>query len=71
MPDPGVFDYAHGISAVDSVYDRRLQTAIHLLVEDGRAAIVDTGTAHAVAHVLAALASKSIAPEQEIGRAHV
>ena len=64
MPDPGVFDYAHGISAVDSVYDRRMQTAIHLLVEDGRAAIVDTGTAHAVPHVLAALAAKLIAPEQ-------
>jgi len=35
----GVYDYGHGISAVDSVYDRREQTAIHLLIEDGRAAI--------------------------------
>ena len=25
----GVFDYGHGIFAVDSVYDRREQTAIH------------------------------------------
>src|SRR6185295_1824542 len=49
----GVFDYGHGISAVDSVYDRREQTAIHLLVEDGRAALIDTGTAHAVPHVMA------------------
>jgi hydroxyacylglutathione hydrolase len=61
---PGVFDYGHGISAVDSVYDRREQTAIHLLVEDGRAAIVDTGTSHAVPHVLAALEAKGIAPSQ-------
>lgn len=61
---PAVFDYGHGISAVDGVYDRRLQTAIHLLVEDGRAAVVDTGTAHAVPHVLAALREKGIAPGQ-------
>jgi glyoxylase-like metal-dependent hydrolase (beta-lactamase superfamily II) len=59
-----VFEYGHGISAIDSVYDRRMQTAIHLLVEGGRAAIVDTGTSHAVPQVLAALEAKSIAPEQ-------
>jgi len=64
MSPPGVFDYGHGISAVDSVYDRRLQTAIHLLIEDGRAAVIDTGTAHAVPHVLAALAAKGVAPGQ-------
>ncbi|MEK6243347.1 MAG: MBL fold metallo-hydrolase [Pseudomonadota bacterium] len=60
----GVFDYGHGISAVDSVYDRREQTAIHLLVEDGCAAVIDTGTSHAVPHVLAALEAKGIAPAQ-------
>ena len=60
----GIFDYGHGICAVDSVYDRRLQTAIHLIVEEGRAAVVDTGTAHAVPRVLAALAAKGVAPEQ-------
>ena len=59
-----VFDYGHGISAVDSVYDRREQTAIHLLVEDGRAAVIDTGTSHAVPHVMAALQAKGIAPTQ-------
>lgn len=64
MSVPDVFDYGHGISAVDSVYDRRLQTAIHLLVEEGRAAVIDTGTAHAVPHVLAALRGKGVAPEQ-------
>ena len=59
-----VFDYGHGISAVDSVYDRRMQTAIHLLVEKGRAAVIDTGTSHAVPHVLAALRAKGVAPKQ-------
>jgi hydroxyacylglutathione hydrolase len=61
---PGVFDYGHGICAVDSVYDRRLQTAIHLLVEGGRAAVIDTGTTHAVPHVMAALHALGVAPEQ-------
>jgi hydroxyacylglutathione hydrolase len=60
----GIFDYGYGICAVDSVYDRCLQTAIHLIVEEGRAAIVDTGTAHAVPRVLAALAAKGVAPRQ-------
>jgi glyoxylase-like metal-dependent hydrolase (beta-lactamase superfamily II) len=60
----GVFDYGNGISTVDSVYDRREQTAIHLLVEEGRAAIIDTGTAHAAPYVHAALEAKGIAPAQ-------
>src|SRR4029078_8563608 len=59
----GVFDYDAGISAIDSVYDRRLQTAIHLIVEKGRAAIVDTGTANAVPYVMKALEAKGIARE--------
>jgi glyoxylase-like metal-dependent hydrolase (beta-lactamase superfamily II) len=61
---PGIFDYGRGIYAVDSVYDRRLQTAIHLLIEGGRAAVIDTGTSHAVPHVLAALASLGVSAEQ-------
>ena len=60
----GVFDYGHGISALDSVYDREMQTAIHLLIEDGRAAVIDTGTSYAVPRVLAALGAKGIAPAQ-------
>lgn len=64
MSPPGVFDYGQGIFAVDSVYDRPMQTAIHLIVEGGRAAVVDTGTAHAVPRVLAALESVGVAPWQ-------
>jgi len=63
-PPEGVFDYGHGICAVDSVYDRRLQTAVHLLIEGDRAAVIDTGTSHAVPQVLAALKAKGIAPAQ-------
>jgi hydroxyacylglutathione hydrolase len=59
-----VFDYGHGICAVDSVYDRRLQTAIHLLIEGRRAAVIDTGTSHAVPRVLEALQAHGIGPAQ-------
>ncbi|HVL37482.1 MAG TPA: MBL fold metallo-hydrolase [Burkholderiales bacterium] len=59
----GVFDYGEGISAVDALYERPRLNAIHLLVERGRAAIIDTGTAHAVPRVLQALAAKGVAPE--------
>ena len=52
-----IIDHEHGISTVDTVYDRPLQTSAHIIVERGRAAIVDTGTNHAVPRILAALAA--------------
>jgi glyoxylase-like metal-dependent hydrolase (beta-lactamase superfamily II) len=64
LPHTGVFDYGHGISAVDSVYDRKEQTAIHLLIENGRAAVIDTGTSNAVPHVMKALEARGVAPAQ-------
>lgn len=63
MNSPSVFHYGRGISAVDSVFDRAQQTAIHLVVERGRAAIVDTGTARGAPFALAALAQQGVAPE--------
>ncbi len=60
----GVIDYSHGISAVDARFERPMHNAIHLIVEGGRAAVVDTGTSHSVPHVLAALQARGIAPEQ-------
>lgn len=59
-----VIDYEYGISAIDSGYHRPMLDAIHLLVEGGRAAIVDTGTNHSVPLVLAALRAKGLRPEQ-------
>jgi len=58
-----VIDYGHGIAAIDSGYVRPQLDAIHLVVERGRAAIVDTGTNHSAPAVLAALAAKGIPPE--------
>lgn len=60
----GVFDYEHGIVAVDAVYDREMQTAVHLVIENGRAVIVDTATAPAVPRVLDALAARGVPPER-------
>jgi hydroxyacylglutathione hydrolase len=59
-----IIDHEHGISTVDTVYDRPLQTSAHIIVERGRAAIVDTGTNHAVPRILAALAAKGVPPER-------
>ncbi|TAK38520.1 MAG: MBL fold metallo-hydrolase [Betaproteobacteria bacterium] len=58
-----VFDHAYGVSTVDAVYDRAMQTSVHVVVEDGRAVIIDTATAPAVPRVLAALAAKGVPPE--------
>lgn len=58
-----LIDYQDGVFAFDSAYGRPQLCAIHLVVQDGRAAVVDTGSNASVPHVLAALASLGIAPE--------
>lgn len=50
-----IFHYAHGVSAIDSGYIRHLHAAIHFVVEQGRVAIVDTGTNDSLPRVKAAL----------------
>jgi glyoxylase-like metal-dependent hydrolase (beta-lactamase superfamily II) len=59
-----VIDYDFGISAIDSGYQRPTLDAIHLIVEGGRAAIVDAGVNSSVPRVLEALRAKGIAPAQ-------
>ena len=58
-----VIDYEHGISSVDSGYMRPMMDAIHLVVEGGRAAVIDTGTNDSVPRVLSALQQKGLARE--------
>ena len=60
----GVIDYTHGISAVDSQLVRPMQSAVHLVVEDGRAAIIDTAASHCVPRVLDALERKGVPSER-------
>jgi len=48
-------DLGHGIYAIDTGFQRPRFDAAYLMVEDGRAAFIDTGTNHAVPRLLAAL----------------
>lgn len=52
----------HGIFALDSGYIRDQFDAVHLIVEAGRGAIVDTGTRHSVPRILAAVAALGLEP---------
>jgi glyoxylase-like metal-dependent hydrolase (beta-lactamase superfamily II) len=54
--------YADGISAIDTEYVRPMQDASHLIVEDGRAAFVDTGTNNSVPLLLQALQQQDMDP---------
>jgi hydroxyacylglutathione hydrolase len=59
-----IIDYGHGIVAIDSGFVRPRLAAVHCIVEDGRAALVDTATNSNTTTVLAALAARGIQPEQ-------
>jgi glyoxylase-like metal-dependent hydrolase (beta-lactamase superfamily II) len=48
-------DFGNGIHLVDADYLRPGLAAIHLIVEDGRAAVIDTGTSLSLPGLLAAL----------------
>lgn len=58
-----VIDYEYGISAIESGFNRPFLAAVHLIVENGRAAIVDSGTHDSVPRVLSALADKKLPVE--------
>ena len=53
----------HGIHVVDTGFHRPRFDAAYLIVEDGRAAFVDTGTNHSVPRLLAALVAAGLAPD--------
>ncbi|MCU0977391.1 MAG: MBL fold metallo-hydrolase [Steroidobacteraceae bacterium] len=61
---PELTRYADGITAVDTGYVRPRFDASHVVVDDGRAAFVDTGTTHSVPRLLAALEALGVAPGQ-------
>lgn len=64
MDNPRCDDFEHGITAIDTEYFRPYLDASHLIVRNGRAAFVDTGTTHSVPNLLAALEQKGIGREQ-------
>lgn len=55
-------DYKNGIFAFDAGYVRPLLAAIHLVVENGRAAFIDTGSNDALPNALAALERIGLQP---------
>lgn len=56
-------DLGHGIYAIDTGFQRPRFDAAYLMVEQGRAAFIDTGTNHAVPRLLAALTALGLRPE--------
>ncbi len=58
-------EFDHGIGAVDAIYNRRhCHSAIHVMVEGGAAAIIDTGTNYSIPSLCRILQERGIAPEQ-------
>ncbi len=55
-------DFRAGITAIDCDYVRPRLAASHLVVDEGRAAFVDTGTTHSLPNLLYALGVKGIDP---------
>ncbi len=55
--------YENGIYAIDADYVRPRLAAIHLIVEKGRAALIDTGCNASLANVLAALYAAGVEPD--------
>jgi glyoxylase-like metal-dependent hydrolase (beta-lactamase superfamily II) len=56
-------DLGQGIYAIDTGFQRPRFDAAYLMIEDGRAAFIDTGTNHAVPRLLAALTALGLTTE--------
>jgi glyoxylase-like metal-dependent hydrolase (beta-lactamase superfamily II) len=55
-----VHDTGHGVHVIDTGFQRPRFDAAYLIVDDGRAAFIDTGTGHALPRLLAALAAVGV-----------
>ncbi len=53
-------EVGNGITAIDTQYVRPRMDASHLVIDDGVAAFVDTGTTHSVPYLLATLKEKGV-----------
>lgn len=61
---PYYTDFEHGITAIDTGYMGPMIDASHLIVEQDRAAFVDTGTSYSVPRLLDVLKLKNLDPGQ-------
>ncbi len=60
---PVLFEYGSGITCIDTMYMQPGFAACYLLVENGRAVFIDTGTGHSVSHLLETLKQKNLSIE--------
>ena len=58
-----IIAYEKNIFAIDAHYWRPLRATVHFIVENGRAAIIDTGSNDSLPHVLSALEQLGLTPE--------
>lgn len=58
-----VTDFEHGISAVDAQFHRPKRAAIHLIVENDKVALIDTGTSFSIPGVIETLQQKNLTVE--------
>ncbi|MDR0476407.1 MAG: MBL fold metallo-hydrolase [Desulfobulbaceae bacterium] len=58
-----IIDYKNNIFAIDAHYWRPLRAALHFIVENGRAAIIDAGSNDSLPYVLRALNQLGLTPE--------
>ncbi|KNZ30748.1 MAG: beta-lactamase [Methylibium sp. NZG] len=62
-PPPFVHVLEHGIHTIDTGFHRPVFDAAYLMIEDGRAAFIDTGTSHSVPRLLEALSAAGLATD--------
>jgi glyoxylase-like metal-dependent hydrolase (beta-lactamase superfamily II) len=60
----GLHQFPDAIWAIDTRFVRPRLAASHLIVRDGRAALVDTGSAHSVPRLMEALSARGIDPAE-------
>jgi glyoxylase-like metal-dependent hydrolase (beta-lactamase superfamily II) len=60
---PTLYRHPHGITAIDAEYLYPGHAAVHLIVDQGRAAFVDVGTNSSVPYLIGALDELGIAPD--------
>jgi glyoxylase-like metal-dependent hydrolase (beta-lactamase superfamily II) len=63
MSQPRFRELSHGITCIDTDYQRPGLAACYLIEADGEAAFIDTGTSNTVPLLMAVLEAKGIAPE--------
>jgi glyoxylase-like metal-dependent hydrolase (beta-lactamase superfamily II) len=63
MAIPKLTHYSDGVTAVDSEYLRPNMDAVHIVVQRGRAAVIDTGTNNSVPLIMATIDELGVLPE--------